>query len=314
MKLNKIITQYVTYRRSLGEKFKTNESYLKAFCKKTGASKNIKLITEKMTNKFLYGDSKNITSGWFTKHTALLGFYRYALTRGYVKNIPLPRILPKRPQPFIPYIYSKKELKLIFDTALTYQKIKSCISPIMVRIVLILTYALGLRLHETLSIKIGDIDMDNLVITIQQSKFYKSRLTPFNEEIKEIIKKYLQWRKSKQKTQMLEDYLFFGKNNKPFNASTMEKIFRRIRESACIKRNDNATFQPRIHDLRHTFAVNRLTSWYQENKDVQKLLPILSVYLGHRYLAHTSVYLTMTDGLLQAAKKRFEKYAKGEKQ
>ncbi|MEJ7737188.1 MAG: hypothetical protein WKF97_07160 [Chitinophagaceae bacterium] len=62
--------------------------------------------------------------------------------------------------------------------------------------------------------------------------------------------------------------------------------------------------------LRHTFAVNRLVSWYQENKDVQRLLPVLSAYLGHKYLAHTSVYLTMTDNLLQEAKMRFEKYAK----
>jgi integrase len=60
--------------------------------------------------------------------------------------------------------------------------------------------------------------------------------------------------------------------------------------------------------LRHTFAVNRLTSWYQEGKDVQKLLPVLSVFLGHKHLSHTSVYLTMTDNLLEEANKRFEFY------
>ena len=92
----------------------------------------------------------------------------------------------------------------------------------------------------------------------------------------------------------------------------MRGIFQRIREKAKIKRNDNARYQPRIHDLRHTFAVNRLTAWYQENKNVQQLLPILSVYLGHTHLAHTTVYLTMTNDLLREAGKRFEKYAIGD--
>lgn len=312
MKLNQLINQYVTYRKSLGEKFKTNETYLKAFCKKIGSSKNVKYINEKTINDFLYGNEKSITSGWFIKHTALLGFYKYALTRNYVSSIPLPKILPKRPQPFIPYIYSKEELKLLFNTALIYQKNKSHISPYMIRVVLIITYALGLRLHETLSITLGDININDSLIIIQQSKFYKSRLVPFNQQIKNVIKKYLNWRMKQHQSQKSESKLFLGKHNQPFNIGTMRGIFERIRQQAGIKRESNATFQPRIHDLRHTFAVNRLTVWYQENKDVQLLLPILSVYLGHKYLAHTTVYLTMTDDLLQEAKTRFEKYAMGD--
>ena len=218
----------------------------------------------------------------------------------------------QRPPPFIPYIYSKQELKLLFDTALTYQKNKSFVQPYMIRTILILTYALGLRLHETLSIKMADVDMKNNLVIIQQSKFYKSRLVPFSSELAKVIKTYLKWRIKQKFPQDENDSIFIGKNNKPFEEDTMHGIFQRIREKAKIKRSDHATYQPRIHDLRHTFAVNRITSWYQENKNVQQLLPILSVYLGHKYLAHTSVYLTMTDDLLQEAGSRFEKYVLGE--
>lgn len=313
MNLNQILTQYITYRKSLGEKFTTDEKILKYFCKKIGPSIEIKDITENRVNDFLYGNTMTITLGWFRKHTALVGFYRYLLTRHDVITIPLPIILPKRPPPFIPYIYSQKELKLLFDTALDYQKIKSPISPYMVRIVLILTYALGLRIHETLSIRLGDIDLENLVLTIQQSKFYKSRLVPFNQEIKEVIKDYLCWRKQQNQPHSSEIALFIGKNNQPFNIHTMQGIFQKIRRKAGIKRDD-ASLQPRIHDLRHTFAVNRLKSWYQENKNVQQLLPVLSTYLGHQQLSYTSVYLTMTDDLLREANLRFEQYVRGEKQ
>lgn len=312
MILIEIITQYITYRKSLGEKFKTNETCLKAFCKKMGGSTKIKDLTENRINEFLYENVNEITSGWFVKHTAILGLYKYALTRNYVDVIPLPQILPKRPQPFIPYIYSQDELKLIFNSALNYAKNKSHISPYTVQTILFITYALGLRIHETLSITLNDIDIDNSVITIQESKFYKSRLTPFNLQIKEVIEKYLKWKKVQKQALSPETFLFLGKGKKSINTSTMNQIFQRIREKTGIKREAEATYQPRIHDLRHTFAVNRLTSWYQENKNVQQLLPILSVYLGHKNLVHTSVYLTMTDDILQEAKVRFEKYAIGE--
>jgi integrase len=72
---------------------------------------------------------------------------------------------------------------------------------------------------------------------------------------------------------------------------------------------DGATYQPRIHDLRHTFAVHRLIAWYREGAEVQRLLPYLSDYLGHAYLAATSVYLSMTPELLAEASKRFEQHA-----
>ncbi|MCF8494495.1 MAG: hypothetical protein K9G65_03785 [Rickettsiaceae bacterium] len=94
----------------------------------------------------------------------------------------------------------------------------------------------------------------------------------------------------------------------------MQYIFQRIRAKAKIKRDDTSRYQPRIHDLRHSFAVHRLTSWYREKKDVQQLLPILSTYLGHRRLADTTVYLTMTDDMLQEDNIRFEAYTIGEKQ
>ena len=81
---------------------------------------------------------------------------------------------------------------------------------------------------------------------------------------------------------------------------------------AGIQRKDGGRFQPRLHDLRHTFAVNRLLQWYQQGADVQKLLPQLSTYLGHRKLFHTQVYLSMTPELLQQAAARFASYVQKE--
>ena len=295
-------------------KLRPTPTTYKVFCKAFRSDTDIQSISLARINSFLYGDAQTVTSSWFAKHSALFGFYQYALARNYVTKVPLPSILPKRPPSFVPYIYSQSELKLLFDTSLTYQKNKSCIHACTVQTALILTYALGLRIHETLSVTLQDIDMENAVITIEQSKFYKSRLVPFSIQIKDAIAKYLEWRIDQRQPQLPESPLFIGKNAQEFNINTMQYIFQRIRAKAKVKRDDTSRYQPRIHDLRHSFAVHRLTSWYREKKDVQQLLPILSTYLGHKNLADTTVYLTMTDDLLQEANIRFEEYTIGEKQ
>jgi integrase len=84
--------------------------------------------------------------------------------------------------------------------------------------------------------------------------------------------------------------------------------FQWLRKEAGVLRFDTARYQPRLHDFRHTFAVTRLLTWYREGKDVQRMLPLLSTYLGHCRVDETSVYLQMTRELLQEANRRFEHY------
>ena len=242
----------------------------------------------------------------------MLGFYQYAFTRGYVDQIPLPKVLPKRPPPFIPYIYSKEELRRLLDAALCYQKNKSYVDPYMIRTILLLLYSTGLRVHEALSLRLIDIELEQNLVTVRNSKFYTSRLIPISDQLKQVLTQYLIWRAKYKSSVDLDAPLFSGKHNLPFNTSTMQNIFQRVRKKAGITRPDQATYLPRLHDLRHTFAVHHLVSWYQENKDVTKLLPILSTYMGHSHLAHTTVYLSMTADLLNEANIRFEQYAIGE--
>ncbi|SKB95781.1 tyrosine-type recombinase/integrase [Dyadobacter psychrophilus] len=310
MNLIELVDQYVAYRQALGEKFKTNQAYLRAFCAAVGGDTSIGAITGEIVHRFLYGSSSVVTTGWFVKHTAISGLYRYAVSRNLVQEIPIPKILPKRPQGLVPYIYSRQELKRLFDGALTYQKNKSHIDPYMVRVSLMLTYMLGLRVHETLSLTISNIDMENQVVTVWQSKFYKSRLVPFNKQVEKLLVEYLQWRKTHPYPQGVESSLFINRRGQPLKADTLRELFHRIRDKAGIRREDGAAFQPRLHDLRHTFATDRLLSWYRQNKDVQQLLPFLSVYMGHSHLAHTSVYLSTTDELLREAGDKFENYVK----
>lgn len=311
MKLINLINQYINYRRSLGEKFLTEAGYLKAFCRIAGKSTDPNNISTKKIKDFLYGDKKSVTSYWFHKHSTLVGFYHYSIGRGYINKYPLPKILPKRPSLFVPYIYTREELRTIFKTALIYQKRKNITQPYMVQVILILLYCTGLRIREALSLTIADVDLYQSILTIRGTKFYKTRFVPYEVQLSKIISAYIFWRRNHGYLENKNSPFFINENGNFISVHAMENIFRRIREKTGIKRTDKSRYQPRLHDIRHTFAVHRLTSWYQEHADVQKLLPILSVYMGHANPSLTSVYLTMTTELLREAGNRFEQYAIG---
>jgi site-specific recombinase XerD len=193
--------------------------------------------------------------------------------------------------------------------AFTYQKRRESLEPETVHTILLLLYGAGLRVSEALSLTLAEVDLKQAVLTIRDSKFFTSRLVPVGSQLNDSLKKYASHRIKAGHSQS-EDVAFFVKRNgQPVNIFNLQNAYRRILKQTGIGRTDVADRYPRLHDLRHAFAVHRLTAWYQEGKDVQKLLPQLSVYLGHRKLANTSTYLTMTPELLHQASQLFEQYA-----
>ena len=311
MKLLNLINQYITYRKSLGQEFGTTGCSLKKFCYSVGKHTDPNKISIKKVNAFLYGNAESLTSYWFYKYSILAGFYRYSISRGYINKSPLPTILPKRPVSFVPYIYTRKELRSLFETALTYQQRENLMQPYMSRVLLILLYCTGLRIREAMSLTMADVDLSQSLLVVRGTKFHKTRLVPYGEQLSKIIFNYIVWRRRNEYSQEKSSPFFIDRDGKFISTQVVQTMFRKIRKKADIQRTDQSRYQPRLHDLRHSFAVHRLTSWYQQKADVQKLFPILSVYMGHSSPCSTSVYLTMTAELLHEAGNRFEQYAIG---
>jgi site-specific recombinase XerD len=182
--------------------------------------------------------------------------------------------------------------------------------PETVRVLLLLLYATGLRLGEAVALNQTDVDLHQSLLTVVRSKFFKTRLVPFSPQLGQVLQRYLRRPKAGGWTADPAMPLFTTRRGARIISDTLDESFRRICQQAGVRRNDGARYQPRLHDLRHTFTVHRLTSWYREGKDVQRLLPQLSVYLGHVRLAATQVYLTLTPELLHEANQRFERYTK----
>src|SRR6516165_6355733 len=115
MKLQAICERYATFRKTLGERFKTNGIQLNAFCRAMGPNVDIAEVSPEKVNTFLVGKGP-LTTSWYVRHNALRGFYRYAISRGLVATSPLPLAIPKQPPAFQPYIYSPVELHRILDS------------------------------------------------------------------------------------------------------------------------------------------------------------------------------------------------------
>ena len=144
MNLRAICEKYSAFRKTLGERFETNGRQLKAFCRAMGPNIDIAEVSPEKMNTFLVGKGP-LTTSWHVRHNALLGFYRYAISRGFVAASPLPLAIPKQPPAFQPYIYSPVELRRILDSIGSCRRRRSHLDAPTMRCLVLLMYGAALR-------------------------------------------------------------------------------------------------------------------------------------------------------------------------
>jgi integrase/recombinase XerD len=309
MILSEAVEMYILHKRSLGMGFRGEAVRLRAFVQFIG-DRDMRRMGPAPVRRFLDGTGP-ITSFWFVKYYTLNAFYRYALARDYVSRSPLPLTTPQKPETFDPYIYTNDDMQRLIDAADSRHRYVWLLEPHTIRTMLLLLYGTGLRISEALSLNLSDFDTEAGVLTIRETKFFKSRFVPVGPDLNWVLQEYIdqQW-SGRHRTET--NPLLGTQKFEPILRQTAELVFKRLREEACVSRSNDARFQPRLHDLRHTFAVVRLVTWYREGKNVQRLLPHLSTYLGHARILDTQRYLTMTTELLEQASLCFERYARPE--
>jgi site-specific recombinase XerD len=306
MKITDAIQEFIRYKQSLGMSYRGRALKLNALARLTGPVE-IDSIDSETVLRYLNGD-RPITAEWESKYSALKMFFRFALARGYANRNPLPLSRPKCPRQFQPYIYSTEEVQRMLRVIDGRHRGQWHLEPYTIRTLLLLLYGTGLRISEAIHLEHRDVDLEAMILTVRETKFYKSRLVPVSEDLAAVLRCYFQkkwdYAQSSPKAPFLATY-----DSRPVTRQTAELAFKRIRYEADVKRTDGFHYQPRLHDFRHTFAVRRLVSWYREGKNVQHLLPHLATYLGHVSIQETAHYLSMTKELLDEAGHRFEQYA-----
>ena len=204
-----------------------------------------------------------------------------------------------------PFIFSKEQVITILKQAkqLSPSRTFQLRSQVCYTI-LALLYALGLRSGEARKLRFCDIDMEQSTLRIEGTKFYKSRLVPFGQEIHRCLMEYMVERKKIFAPIRRDDPLFIASRRRPIGDTTLNSVFHLLLPSLKLP----SSSLPRLYDFRHTFAVHRLLRWYREESDVQSKLAFLSAFLGHTTIRATEVYLTITLDLLKEANNRFYSY------
>jgi integrase/recombinase XerD len=312
MKLANVVEDYVTLKRSTGLHFRTAATILKAFARAAGPI-DVNDVGQEAVQTFLNG-SRPITSTWHLKHYTLAGLFRFAMQRGLISTSPVPYLVPKRPAYAKPYIYSADELRRLLDTTATLDLRHptsgqpASIPALTFRTLILLLYGAGLRLSEALGLTVDDLDLSANLLVVRLTKFFKTRLLPIGPKLSSALGLYAEKRLALVDRPPSGNAFLLRRRGIAISRYAAERYFRILRSRVGIERRDGAYFQPRLHDLRHTFAVHRLVAWYRQGADVQLLLPRLSTYLGHISLAETQHYLSMTPDLLREAGHRFESY------
>ncbi|MFY9328847.1 MAG: tyrosine-type recombinase/integrase [Georgfuchsia sp.] len=309
MTSSELIKVYLAARRAHGVKLTSRGRILYKFARDTG-DRPLAEVTPEEVAAFLRG--RVLSSTWTNRYATVAGLYRFAIARGYVARSPLPENPPKLPPPLTPYVYSREELHRLLGATSILESPISPLRALTYRTLLLVLYGAGLRISEAIRLRLCDVDLQERVLTIRDTKFYKSRLVPIGPQLASVLAEYIKQRSALPATVGDQSALLSTLRGRHQRYPRVITLFQRVRASAGIVRPPGEPRPPRLHDLRHTAAVHRVVAWYQEGKDVQRLLPHLATYLGHVNIAATQRYLQMTPELLHEANQRFLAYAEAD--
>jgi len=220
--------------------------------------------------------------------------------------VPDSATLPSRQQPVRPYIFSVSEIQRLLDQSSGLKRhLYSPLRPDLFRLVIVLLFTTGLRHKELLRLTVGDYDPVAGTLLIRASKFHKSRLLPLPRDVSQEVDHYLATRRRCLLPETAETPLVWChcKGGRAYSSFGLWRNVRLLFKRAGIQKPDGRL--PRIHDFRHSFAVNALLRWYRAGVDVQAKLPLLSAYLGHVNIASTYYYLHFVESLASLASARF---------
>lgn len=210
--------------------------------------------------------------------------------------------LPCRTRP-APHIYAQKEVRQIMAAARRLGPSGS-LRPAVISNLIGLLYATGLRIGEALRLTLADVDLKRRVLVIRETKFRKSRNVPLCPSVVKRLQIYLRQRRMAGMSTSPEAPFFVNLRGTPYGQAGFTTVFLEIIRTLGL-RKPKGQRGPRIHDFRHSFAVNRLLAWYREGANLAAKLPVLSTYMGHSTVTCTEVYLHATAELLERVGHRF---------
>jgi integrase len=301
--LGEHLEDYLRMRRALGFQLGLYRERLRgflAYLEATGAS----TVTAELAVAWAWLPEgiKPITASY--RLSTVRGFARYLHAIDPAHEVPPPGLLAVPRRRPAPYLYSPEDLARMLEmTRLLRPPLRAAAYETLFG----LLAACGLRIGEALALPSDDVDLDDGVLTIRHAKFDRMRLVPLHPSVTAALRGYASAR-GRLCPAPRTDRFFVSATGRALRRAEADQVFRVITGLTGLRTD---TVHPRIHDLRHSFAVRTLIDGQREGLDVSALLPVLSTYLGHVEPANTYWYLSAVPELMQLAAARLEQHEAG---
>jgi integrase len=294
---------FLEQKRAQGYKYQSEEKILQRFCR-FSESFNLETpaLSSELVSAWTASRDGEAAKSRLHRSTCTNQFGKYLKKYGYEVCATHP-LKTSGTHSFVPYIFTHDEISRLLKAADKVRPIAQSrnmhkVLPVLMRTV----YGCGLRVSEAVGMRCKDIDLTDGVLTIREGKFAKDRLTPISGSLFDCLSEYrfkaIDWAED-------DDFFFMAPDRTMLSPNTVYGRFRRILQEAeipyCGKGNG-----PRLHDIRHSFAVHSLQKWVADGKDLTAMLPVLSVYMGHKSIRATSRYLRLTSEVYPDVIRRVE--------
>lgn len=308
--LSTALIEYLTVRRALGFNLYDTGLYLGQFVRfieDEGAA----FITQDLALRWATQPQQVSPAHWARRLAIVRLFARYCASLDARTEIPPPELIPARYQRKPPYLYTDQEVERLIQAAGQLPSPRG-LRAATYSTVFGLLAATGMRISEPLALDRADVDLDQGALTIRDSKFGKSRWIPVHSTTRAMLQRYEELR-NRLFPVALSTAFFLSERATRLTQWAVRYTFVKLSHRTGLRAPQDH-YGPRLHDLRHRFAIRTLLDWYRASVDVEQRLPQLAAYLGHAHVNDTYGYLSATPELLALAAQRIEPPQTGEGQ
>ena len=306
------IDGYIAERHRLGFKLHSRKTLLAGFARYVASQHHRGPLTVELMANWARQDKwhRRTPGTWAVRLARVRHFARYLKQFEPDTEIPDELIFGPEPGRVAPHIYHEEEIVELL-AATRQLGPRGSLRPATYATLFGLMASTGLRVSEAIHLRDVDVDLKRGMLTIRQTKFAKSRQLPLHSSTVEALARYRRQRAQHVPTRDDTPFLISSRGTQlgqPIGERQAHRVFDGLRDSlGWVNRGAHAA--PRLHDLRHTFAVRRLILWHAEGSNVDQLMLALSTYMGHAKIVYTYWYLTAVPELMAIAASKFARFA-----
>jgi integrase len=295
---------YLSERRALGFDLRISGDLITAFARFVDEAGHTGPLTTGIILDWVQGQAKHATPfSWARRLDILRPFAKYLTRLDPATEFPQTAIFGRSHRRLTPHIYSEQEIVDLLAAARRLTP-SGGLRPATYETIFGLIAATGLRLSEARNLRCGEVDLDQGILTVRNTKFRKSKHVPLHATVVAALDRYMAVR-ARHDAINRDALLFLSSSGGPLATRTIHWVFQKLRAHLGWTAR-GAYAQARIHDLRHTFICRRVQLWHEHGADIDNAMAALSTYVGHAKVSDTYWYLTGVPDLMTIAGKRFE--------